>query len=71
MYSLYDEENPNVEEQIYYYIDNDSDENIEDEESEDNDNTEITVDYLNAQEKLPNKDKDIIIFTDKVKNKTY
>ena len=71
MYNLYDEENPNIEEQLYYYIDNDTDENIEDEETEDNDNTEITIDYLNAQEKLSDKDKDIIIFTDKVKNKTY
>lgn len=70
MYNLYDEENMNYEEQLYYYIDEEENTD-EQQENDDITDTELTVDYLYSQEKLPMNEKEDILFTDKVKNKTY
>ncbi len=68
MYNMYDDDDIEMkEEQLLYYIDEKEEDLIQEEEY---DLPEITEDYLKAQEKLSNDEKELILFKDS-KNKIY
>lgn len=68
MYNMYDDDDIEMkEEQLLYYIDEKEEDSIQEEEYE---LPEITEDYLKAQEKLSNDEKELILFKDS-KNKIY
>lgn len=68
MYNMYDDDDIEMkEEQLIYFIDEKEEDSIQEEEYE---LPEITEDYLKAQEKLSNDEKELILFKDS-KNKIY